>query len=412
MEKTSLSNSEILVVEDEPLLRKRLAGYLEKQGADVTAVECIDHARNALSDLSFDFALVDINLPDGLGLDLLREGRFSGNTGVVIMTADGGVDSAVEAMRLGAGEYLTKPFQPEELPIVFERCRLAKKTTRLFQHRRENESQLEETFFFGEGLDSTRKQLERVIQTDERLREGLPPVLIEGETGTGKTSVARWLHHRGPRSEQSLVEVNCSTLPETLAESELFGHERGAFTDAKTARIGLFEAADGGTLFLDEIPSLSPAIQAKVLTAVEDSKIRRVGGNKEITVNVRLIAATNQRLRRMVEEGAFREDLFHRLDLLRIVIPPLRDRGNDIFKLAEFLLGQISRRYRMEKPAISGSGRNRLLAYKWPGNVRELAHELERSVILSDSEVLNFDHLDSSAGSVAPFPVGDTDTVF
>ncbi len=391
----NLSGSEILLVEDEPLLRKRLTATLEHWEADVVAVGSLEDARRALQDLSFDFALIDINLPDGLGLDLLRENRFSPNTGVVIMTAENGVKSAVEAMRLGAGDYLGKPFNHEELPLAFERSRQIKKSARLREHQQEAESKNKDIFFFGQSLATVKGQMEKILLADRRLKEGLPPVLIEGETGTGKTSIARWLHQEGPRRDQPLVEINCSSLPETLAESELFGHEKGAFTDARSTRIGLFEAADGGTLFLDEIPSLSASIQAKVLTALEDGKVRRVGGNREIPINVRLIAATNKDLRNLAAEGEFREDLYHRLDLLRLNIPPLRERGLDILKLSEQLLKGLAERYRVEIPAISKIGAERLRHYPWPGNVRELAHELERSIVLGDSDELELSRLEN-----------------
>ncbi len=393
----NLSGSEILLVEDEPLLRKRLTASMARWKAQVVAVSSLDEARQALKNLSFDFALVDINLPDGQGLDLLRENRFSPNTGVVIMTAEDGVKSAVEAMRLGAGDYLGKPFDHEELPIAFERSRQLKKSARLREHQHKKESKNKELFFFGENLSEVKEQMEKIMLADRRLVEGLPPVLIEGETGTGKTSIARWLHQEGPRAEQPLVEINCSSLPESLAESELFGHEKGAFTDARSTRIGLFEAADGGTLFLDEIPSLSAAIQGKVLTAIEDGKIRRVGGNREISVNVRLIAATNKDLRQLAMSGEFREDLYHRLDLLRLRIPPLRERGGDILRLAKQLLKGLAERYRVEKPVISKAGETRLTHYPWPGNVRELAHELERSIVLGDSRELDFARLHKGA---------------
>ena len=230
MERAGIKGAEILIVEDEPLLRKRLAAFLEGEGAEVTATENLEGASNCLSSLNFDYALIDINLPDGSGIDLLREKKFSANTSVVIMTAEGGVESAVEAMRLGALDYLRKPFDHDELPIIFKRCAQARHTERLQEHQRKEDSQVEDRFFFGESLNEVENQLDKIINADRRLGEGLPPVLIEGETGTGKTAIARWLHHRGPRAAQSLVEINGSTLPDNLAESELFGHERGSFT--------------------------------------------------------------------------------------------------------------------------------------------------------------------------------------
>lgn len=381
----------ILIVEDEVLLRKQLASYLESLGMDVTGVGTLAAARVALEGAGYDYALVDVNLPDGKGTELLRDRAFTQSTGVIVMTAEGAVSGAVEAMRLGALDYLVKPFEPGELPLVITRARRAKQEARLTEHRRG--SGFADELIFGETLAQVRSQLERIIAADERLGTHLPPVLILGETGTGKTAIARWLHAHGPRASNPLVEVNCPGLPETLAESELFGHERGAFTDARTTRIGLFEAANGGTLFLDELPSLSLSIQAKVLTAIEDHVLRRVGGNQAIAVDVRVIAATNQNLKNLVAEGKFREDLYHRLDLYRIYLPPLRERRKDLPALAEALLRRICRRHRIPQKKISQAGMDRLLAYPWPGNVRELAHELERAVVFSDKETIDFEHL-------------------
>jgi transcriptional regulator with GAF, ATPase, and Fis domain len=244
--------------------------------------------------------------------------------------------------------------------------------------------------------------LEKILAADRRVQGGLSPVLIQGETGTGKTTIARWLHQRGPRAARELVEVNCSALPEALAESELFGHERGAFTDARTARMGLFEAANGGTLFLDELPSLPLPLQAKVLSAIEDRKIRRVGGNKMIAVDVRVIAASNRDLKTVVAQGRFREDLLHRLDLYRVNVPPLRERGGDILKLAELFAARICQRHQLPLKKISPEGRRRLLAYQWPGNVRELAHEVEREIVFGESDDLEFHHFAAALGFDAP----------
>ncbi len=396
MPDTPFAEASILIVDDEALLRRRLVAFFERAGAEVTGVGDMAGARNALGSLSFDLALLDVHLPDGRGTDLLKDGTFPATTGVVVMTAEGGVNGAVEAMRLGALDYLTKPFELEELPLVFERIRRGRRTRRLEEHRQEEQAPREDEFFFGAHLAPMRAQLDRILSADARMQTGLAPVLVQGETGTGKTSVARWIHARGPRAAQALVEVNCSALPESLAESELFGHEKGAFTDARSARIGLFEAASGGTLFLDELASLSPSLQAKVLTAIEDRRIRRVGGNRTISVDARVIAASNRDLRELVGKGAFREDLYHRLDLFRLTLPPLRERRPDILPLAETLMRRAARRHRMEGRGISDEGRVRLEAYSWPGNVRELAHELERALVFEDGP-LSFTHLPGSA---------------
>ncbi len=400
---SSLSGTEILLLEDEVLLRKRLAAFLEEQGAEIAVAGTLEEARNLLEELSFDVALIDVNLPDGNGLDLLREGRFAETTSVVAMTADGSVGVAVDAMRDGAADYLVKPFDPLELPLIFRRARRNRQTARIEEHRRTQESAEGESFFFGSDLGEVEGLLEKILQADRRLRNALPPVLIEGETGTGKTTIARWIHYHGPRAGKPLVEVNCSALPEALAESELFGHERGAFTDARAERIGLFEAADGGTLFLDEITSLPLALQAKVLTTVEDGKIRRLGGNKAISVDVRLIAAANCSLLEQVRKREFREDLYHRLDLFRIQIPPLRERTRDLLPLAERLLAEIETRHRVKSRRFSAEGKRRLRAFPWPGNVRELRHALERAVVFEEGEELELAGLavGGEAGSAA-----------
>jgi DNA-binding NtrC family response regulator len=404
-----LAGLEILIVEDEPLLRRQIVAQLDRLGAETSPAADLGAARQLIRGQEFDFALLDVNLPDGLGTDLLKETAFPPHTAVVVMTAEAGIAGAVEAMRLGAVDYLAKPFDPAALPLVLARARKTRQSARVEEHRREDTDRSGEIFFFGSALAPLEKQLERILEADRRLQEQLPPVLIQGETGTGKTTIARWLHQRGPRKQQALVEVNCSALPETLAESELFGHERGAFTDASSARMGLFEAADGGSLFLDELPSLSAGLQAKILTVIEDHKIRRVGSQKPIPVDVRLIAATNQDLQRLVAEGGFREDLYHRLDLYRVIIPPLRERCEDIIRLAELMMTRLCRRHRVAEKRISPTGRARLLAHPWPGNVRELAHELERGIVFAEGDDLDFDQLDrgTTSGPTASGIPGD-----
>lgn len=395
-----LQDATVLLVEDEPLLRRQLAAYLERHGAEVTLAPNLAAARSVLTGQPFEFALLDVHLPDGSGLDLLRERAFSANTGVVVMTAEGGVSGAVEAMKLGALNYLTKPFEPGELLLVFAQVRRERRARRREEHRRSDAALAEGDLFFGKALAGVRAQVERILEADRRLGHHLPPVLLTGETGTGKTALARWLHRHGPRADQPLVEVNCPALPETLAESELFGHERGAFTDARSARMGLFEAADSGTLFLDELASLSLPVQAKVLKVIEDGCLRRLGGNKPIPVDVRLIAASNQDLAALAAAGQFREDLLHRLDLLRVHLPPLRERPDDILPLAERLVEQLCRRHRLPPRALSAVGRRRLLAWPWPGNVRELRHEIERALVFEDGP-LDFAALERLAAAPA-----------
>ena len=404
---TSLQGASVLLVEDEPLLRKQVTASLEQHDADVTAVGTLDEARRMIQSLPFDFALLDVNLPDGLGTDLLGEGVFSPSTAVVVCTAEGGVRGAVEAIKNGAEDYLLKPVDPSVLPLVLHRARASRQSDRLAEHDRHDLATAGERLFFGDALGPFRKQLDKILAADERLARDLSPVLLEGETGTGKTSIARWLHHQGPRASGPLVEVNCPALPESLAESELFGHERGAFTDAKSARMGLFEAAKGGTLFLDEMASLSLALQAKVLKAIEENRIRRLGGNREIDVDVRIIAASNRDLGQAVADGQFRDDLHHRLSLFHLVIPPLRERGKDILKLSEQLLAQLCHRHRVAARPISDEGQARLLAHPWPGNVRELSHEMERTVVFEESDEWNFAAL--PVGSEPVTPSGATD---
>lgn len=405
MVKQRLTGLRILMVEDETLLRRRFTAYLEGLGAEVTAASSRQEAEAALATPDFDVALLDVNLPDGRGTDLLKDGKIPPTVATLVMTAGGGVAGAVDAMRLGAVDYLVKPFDLEELPVRIERVRKTQHTRRAEEFRQSKGAgrTADTDIFFGRSLGPVELQLKKIIEADHRRTGNLPPVLLEGETGTGKTVLARWLHRNGPRANGPLIEVNCSALPEALAESELFGHERGAFTDASSTRIGLMEAAEGGTLFLDELPSLSSALQAKVLTAIEDHVIRRVGSNRMKAVNVRIVAATNADLRTLVTTGKFREDLLQRMDLFRVQVPPLRDREDDIIELTKRLLEKIGREYGMKPKAITADGRRRLLAHRWPGNVRELAHEIERALVFDAAgESLDFSTLPRGPAGTEP----------
>lgn len=396
-ETTLPKGCEVLLLEDDALLRQRLAAHLRAAGAVVTETGRLEEVRRLAREVSFDFAALDLHLPDGEGLALVRETVFSENTVVVAMTAFGGVKKAVEAIRLGVGDYLAKPFEPEELILAFLRCRRDRSAARREAHV--TAIRPADGLFFGESLARVRSHLDTILAMDRRVGQNLPPVLVEGETGTGKTALARWLHRQGPRAERPLVIVNCAALPEELIESELFGHERGAFTDARQARMGLFEAADNGTLFLDEIGTLPLSAQAKILLAIEDGIIRRLGSNKEIAIDTRIIAASNRPLRELVAAGKFREDLYHRLDLLPITLPPLRERGSDVVAIARHLLSDIVARHHRPGLDITPEGAARLQAQAWRGNIRELAHEIERAVIFNSGEPLDFAHLAPGSAS-------------
>jgi two-component system response regulator AtoC len=387
---------EVLLLEDDAALRRRLAAHLRGLGAEVTEAGRLDEARRLLGTLRFEYALVDLHLPDGEVLELLRDGAFSENTAVVVMTAFGGIKQAVEAMRLGSSDYLTKPFEFEQVTLAFLRGRHSRIAARREEHRGPGTARA--PFFFGETLGPLRARLESILTAERRLERRLPPILIEGETGTGKSRLAGWLHAEGPRAGRPFIRVNCAALPESLAEAELFGHERGAFTDAKRGRLGLFEAADGGTLFLDEIGSLSAGTQAKILTAIEEGVIRRLGGSHEIRIDARVIAASNQPLAALVKDGRFREDLYHRLHLLQVTLPPLRERNGDIVPLARHLLAGLAAKHRLGSLAFSPAAEAGLVAHAWPGNIRELAHEIERAVIFASGPTLDLATLSPPAG--------------
>jgi DNA-binding NtrC family response regulator len=394
------NGSSVLLVEDDAMLSRRIVAALDAEGLTVNSARKLAEARNLLAAERYDYALVDLHLPDGLGLALLREGAFSENTNVVVMTAYGGIADAVEAMRMGASDFLTKPFDLEAVPLAFLRSR-AKRWAARREEQRSAASSAGTELFFGESLAAIREQLDQLIAAERRLTGVPPPLTIEGETGTGKSMLARWVHRQGPRADRPFVSVNCAALPETLVESELFGHERGAFTDAKQARVGLFEAADGGTLFLDEVGTLSMATQAKLLAAVEEGCIRRLGGTRPRAVDVRLIAANNCSLDELVRRGLFREDLYHRLNLLHLVLPPLRERGADLILLARQILERTAARYRLGERTICPAGEARLRAQPWRGNIRELAHVIERAVVFSKERTLDFAELSTPASAPA-----------
>jgi DNA-binding NtrC family response regulator len=354
--------STILIVDDEAPFRAVLREILEPQGYRVVEAGNGDEAMDRLARLRVDLVISDQRMPGLDGLTLLRRIRqMPAPPAVVLLTAYGSIPEAVDAVRAGAIDYLTKPLaSPEQLIAVVERA-LA----------------MDDDDIAGES-----RGLREVVETADRVAEKDVPVLITGESGTGKELIARRIHRRSRRAKKPFVAVNCAALPETLAESELFGHERGAFTGAERQRAGRFEEATGGTLFLDEVGELSPAVQAKLLRAIEDHVIRRVGGTRDVDADIRLLAATNRDL----SDGGFRSDLYFRLAVVRLDIPPLRERADDIPSIAQHLLARLATKHGLAVPALKSDALDALRRHRWPGNVRELRNVLERALVLRGAE--------------------------
>jgi DNA-binding NtrC family response regulator len=368
----------VLVVEDQAGVRELVVQVLREEGHSVDAVASGEEALRRLDGELYDVALLDINLPGISGMDVLAAGRpLQTDAQFVMMTGHGSVASAVEAVRLGAFDYLSKPVDVDELALVVERAVRETELRRELARLRAKSGEGARGSIIGRS-----PPMRRLFELIERVAPTRATVLVTGETGTGKELVARSIHELSDRARRAFVAINCSALPETLLESELFGHVKGAFTGAVAARRGLFEEAAGGTLFLDEIATISPAIQVKLLRVLQERKVQRVGGGGTVAVGFRLVAAANLSLEAEVEAGRFREDLFYRLHVFPLEVPPLRDRAGDIPLLAEHFRRRVGRENGVEPPEISPQALARMMAYSWPGNVRELENYIERSVIL------------------------------
>jgi two-component system, NtrC family, response regulator HydG len=380
-----MSTPRILVVDDHLEMARTIADYLGEHGMQAMAVASAQEALDRLARDSFDALLTDLRMKGMDGLDLLDAAhRLDDELPVVVMTAFGGIDSAVESIQRGAYHYVTKPFKLDVVRVLLARaCRerdLKNENRRLRQAVDDR---------FGDMLGRS-PPMQALFALLERVARVNSPALVLGETGTGKELVARALHHSGPRASGPFVAINCAAVPESLLESELFGHARGAFTGATQSRRGLFLDADGGTLLLDEIGELSPPLQARLLRVLESGEIRALGSDSVRNVDVRIVAATHQPVSELVGAGKFREDLFFRLNVLPIILPPLRERGDDIPLLAEHFLGKARQRSpQAAARAFASDALGVLLAYPWPGNVRELEHLVERLVVTSDKEVLD-----------------------
>ena len=383
----------ILIIEDEPLLAKNMRTYLERQGHEVQCAASAEEGLALLDSLAPDAVVLDFNLPGIDGLQALAQVRSRcPGAQVIMVTGHASVELAVDAMKAGALDFLTKPVSLSKLGMLLERAmNEARKDSALAYYRKRDSDDSDLASLRGEspGMQRLRATMRQLLEAEARLQDNdAPAVLVRGETGTGKELVARALHHSGPRRDKPFVELNCAALPAQLLESELFGHERGAFTDARERKLGLVETAEGGTLFLDEIGDMEPALQAKLLKLLEERTVRRLGSVREQRVNVRIVAATHRPLDQLVREGRFRADLYFRLRVVQLELPPLRDRGEDIVHLALHFLDQHATRYGLRAPQLGADAAQALRAHSWPGNVRELRNLLEQAVLLCQADTL------------------------
>jgi DNA-binding NtrC family response regulator len=400
-----MSAPRVLVVEDEAGIRLALAGLLRREGYEV--VQC-ENGADALAQLEsgeFDFVLTDLALGDGpSGLDVLRRTRErQPDTPIVMITAHGSEKIAVEAMKLGAEDYVPKPFDNDEIRLVVRR---ALERTQLARENRLLRARVEREFGMG-NLVGRGPAMRAVFETIRKVAETDLTVLVRGESGTGKELVAQALHEASARSKGPFVAVNCAAISRELVESELFGHEKGAFTGADARRIGRFEAAHGGTIFLDEIGDMAPDTQAKVLRALQERSFERVGGGQPIAVDVRVVAATHRDLETDVAAGRFREDLYYRLKVVEIRLPALRERPEDLPALAERFLGQVAERLGRPKKRLSPGALAALAAHPWPGNARELRNVIEQSVVLAPGDEIEAADLRLRGAGAAVPPAGE-----
>jgi len=395
-----LSGARVLVVDDEKVQRELLQGFLEKEGYDVSSAESGEEALELAASQGFEIALIDLKMPGMNGVTTLKHLREKNpELLAIVMTAYASVETAVSAMKEGAHEYLTKPIDLTELKMVLARTL-------------EKQRLLAENIYLKKELDARcgfdrmvaeSGAMKEVLSTVARVAKSKATVLLTGESGTGKEVIARAIHYSSDRNSDRFVPVACAALPETLLEAELFGAERGAYTGLDRMRRGRFELADGGTLFLDEIGDISSAIQAKLLRVLQDHEITRLGGDKPIKVDVRIVAATNRPLKERIAQGEFREDLYYRLNVVSIEIPPLRQRREDVMPLAEYFMDHYASECGKRMEGFTRSAKDSLLMYDWPGNVRELENAIERAVVLCRGDVIDASDL--------PVPVAEADGV-
>ena len=381
----------VLLVDDDSYSTTQLKKLLETDELSVDAVSNGQEALTALSATDYSVLITDLRMPGMGGMDLIREvAQRRVLVTTIVTTSFGSIERVVEAMRLGAYDFLTKPIDPTQLKIVMDRALIKRSLQDEVLQLRQ---QLKENYSF-HNIISKSPEMHRIFQLIRHIGGTKSTVLIEGETGTGKELIAKAVHYSSEDRQGNLVAINCAALPESLLESELFGHERGAFTSADARRKGRFELADKGTIFLDEIGDISPAMQAKLLRVLQEKRFERVGGHESIDVDIRVVAATNKSLEKEVRENKFREDLFYRLNVIKIEVPPLRDRPEDIPLLITHFLNKYARPNEQAKK-VSPEAMDRLLGYRWPGNIRQLENAIERAAVTTVGDTINADNLPS-----------------
>ncbi|MGO9123652.1 MAG: sigma-54-dependent transcriptional regulator [Terriglobales bacterium] len=386
----------IMIVDDERLVRWSLRQKCEEWGYHVIEADAGEPALKLAQHESPDLVLLDVRMPDLTGIEVLDQLKKNGDARAFIMiTADPQLDDCKAALKLGAYDYLSKPVDFDKLHVTIKN---ALEATSLRAEVQTLRGEVRREAGYHNVVSVSPKMIELMNFVKKVAASEATTILIQGESGTGKDLIAKAIHYESSRQEKPFVAINCSAIPETLMEAELFGHEKGAFTDAKQMKKGLFEAADGGTLFLDEIGELSPLLQAKLLRVLEDQVIRRVGGIRDMQVNVRVIAASNRDLEKAVRDGQFRQDLYYRLAIIAIFIPPIRDRKEDILPLVDFFIERYNRRFKKSIRGITDETRRLLLSHNWPGNVRELKNTIERGMILEDEPLLRPMYLPFSVG--------------
>ena len=380
----------ILIAEDHDALRRGLTRGLAGAGHEVDEASNGNAAIERLHDGHYDVVLSDLKMGGSDGMDVLRTTRaLHPTTAVILMTAFGSVNTAVEAMKIGAFDYVQKPFEIEEMEVKIEKALEMKRMKHELDYLRGTQQDI----YNFDRIVGASIALQRVLDIVKKVAKSNTTVLVRGETGTGKELIAGATHHNSLRNSRNFVKVNCAALQESLLESELFGHEKGAFTGADKQRIGRFEQADGGTLFLDEIGDMSPSTQSKILRVLQEHEFERLGGTRTLRVDVRLIAATNRDLSAMVQAGQFREDLYYRLNVVSIEMPPLRERKDDIVPLANSFIRKFSGELKKKIDGLDADAQKLLMRYNWPGNIRELENTMERAMLLAEGRVIATDDL-------------------